>query len=65
MDWLRTATIASLIVVAVAAGGTAVRLAVAAEDPRAALVAGLVVVLVLGAVAAGARDRRWRRNPYW
>lgn len=65
MDWLRYAAIASLLAVGTAAGGSAVRLVVAAGDPRAAATAGLVALFLAVVIAAGARGRRWRQNPYW
>lgn len=65
MDWLRYAAIASLLAVATVAGGAAVRLVVVAGDPRAAATLGLVAVLLVAAIVAGARGRRWRHNPYW
>lgn len=65
MDWLRAAAIVSLLVVAVAAGGSAVRLTAGLGDPAFAAVVAFVAVVLLGTVAAGARGRRWRQNPYW
>lgn len=65
MDRLRPVAIASLLVVATVLGGAAVRAVVAAGDPRAAVTLALVAVFVGAAIAAGARRRRWRRNPYW
>lgn len=65
MDWLRYAAIASLLAVATAAGGSAVRLAIATGDLRAAATVGLVALFLALAIAAGARGRRWRQNPYW
>lgn len=65
MDWLRHITIIALLIIAIIAGGTAVRLAVVVGDGRAAVVAVLVAGLLILAVIGGARDRRWRQNPYW
>lgn len=65
MDWLRGAAIVALLVVAVVAGGSIVRLAIGAGDPQAAAVIGLVGLILLGATAIGAQGRRWRENPYW
>jgi hypothetical protein len=65
MDWLRLATIVSLLAVAIAAGGSLVRLAIGLGDLRAAAVIGLVGLVLLGSIASGARGRRWRQNPYW
>jgi hypothetical protein len=65
VDWLNYAAIASLLAVATVAGGSAVRLVVAAGDLRAAATVGLVAVFLAVAIAAGARGRRWRHNPYW
>lgn len=65
MDWLRYAAIASLLVVATVAGGTAVRLVVTAGDPRAGATLGLVALFLVVAIVAGAQGRRWRHNPYW
>lgn len=65
MDWLRYTAIAALLVVATIAGGAAVRLAVAGSDLRAAATVGLVALFLIVTIAAGARGRRWRANPYW
>lgn len=65
MDWLRAGSILALLVVATVAGGMAVRLTVAAGDRRAAVTIGLVILLLGIAIASGARNRRWRQNPYW
>lgn len=65
MDWLRYAAIASLLVLATVAGGSAVRLSIAAGDRRAVATLGLVALLLVVAIAAGAHGRRWRQNPYW
>lgn len=65
MDWLRYAAIVSLLVVAIVAGGSAIRVSIAAGDPRAAATLGLVALALVVAIAAGARGRPWRRNPYW
>lgn len=65
MDWLRAATVVSLLAVAVAGGGAAVRLVIAIGDLRAGLTVGLLTIAILAAFAAGARGPRWRENPYW
>ncbi|MFB6361790.1 MAG: hypothetical protein ABEH59_10785 [Halobacteriales archaeon] len=65
MDWLRTASIVGVFVVAVIAGGAAVRTVLAVGDLRAAATLALVVLLLLLAISAGAKRRRWRQNPYW
>lgn len=65
MDWLRYIAIASLMVAATLAGGTIVRIVVAARDLRVTATLVLVALLVVVAVASGARGRRWRKNPYW
>jgi len=65
MHWLSVVTICALVVAAVVAGGALVRLALDLGDLRVAAVVGFIVLCLLVAGAAGARGRRWRRNPYW
>lgn len=65
MDWLRVVAIVSLVVVAVIAGGSAVRLAVIAAEASVAVTVGLTALFLVVAVLGGAHGRRWRQNPYW
>lgn len=65
MNRLGVVTILSLFVVATVAGGAAVRLAVAAGEARFAVTLAFLAGALLVAAVGGARDRRWRRNPYW
>lgn len=65
MDWLRVAAVVSLLLIAAAVGGSAVRLALGATDLAFALVIGIVALFLLVAIRTGAHDRQWRQNPYW
>lgn len=65
MDRLQVVAIASLLLVAIMAGGAAIRLVITAGDLRAAATLGLVVLVVAGAIFGGAKGPRWRDNPYW
>lgn len=65
MDWLRPFTGAALALVALLAGGTIIRLVIAAGDRRAAATLIPVLFFVMAVAIVGAKSRRWRQNPYW
>jgi hypothetical protein len=65
MDWRRTSSIAGLFIVAVLAGGAALRTLLVVSDLRAAATLVFVAGILLVTVLTGAKRRRWRENPYW
>jgi Flp pilus assembly protein TadB len=65
MDWRRTSSIVGLFIVAVLAGGAALRILLVVSDLRTAAALVFVAGLLLIAVLTGAKRRRWLENPYW
>lgn len=65
MDWLRTSSIVGLFIVAVLAGGAALRTVLVIGDLRAAATLVFVAVILVIAILTGAKGRPWRENPYW
>lgn len=65
MDRWKGGAVLAVLVIAIGAGGAAVRASVLVTQPQTAIVLAMVVAIIVLTIVFGRRVRGGRGNPYW